>query len=145
MEFAFGTVEPFATYLLFVQNIAMVLHGAPVNSLSHTWSLAVEEQFYMTLPFTVWLLTRRQLVALGAILIAVSPWARICDGDVPLLGLVWNFDALYFGVQFEVFWPGNYMLLKYRERLLQVFSEYESMRSIFPPSEPASFWMRVES
>lgn len=102
MDLAFGTVEPFATYLLFVQNIAMVLHGAPVNSLSHTWSLAVEEQFYLTLPLTIWLLTRRQLVALGAMLIAISPWVRTWGGNVPLLGLVWNFDALYFGVLIAV-------------------------------------------
>jgi hypothetical protein len=50
---------------------------------------------------------------------------------------------LAFNNRFEVVWPGNFMLLRHRLRVLQVFPEYEAMRLAFPSSEPASFWMRV--
>lgn len=50
---------------------------------------------------------------------------------------------LSFNSKFEVIWPGNYMLLKYPEKVCSVFPEYHEMRKKFPSSEPSSFWMRV--
>ena len=41
---------PTVTYFLFLQNFWMALHGTFGYLLSPTWSLAVEEQFYLTLP-----------------------------------------------------------------------------------------------
>ena len=50
---------------------------------------------------------------------------------------------LAFNSRFEVIWPGNYMLLKYPEKVCGVFPEYHEMRKAFPSSEPSSFWIRV--
>ncbi len=52
---------------------------------------------------------------------------------------------LCFNSRFEVVWPGNYMLLKYPERVCAVFPEYHEMRKFFPNSESTSFWIRVRS
>ena len=63
--------------------------------------------------------------------------------------LYWNEQSLLqaflaFNSRFEVVWPGNYMLLKYSEKVCAVFPEYHAMRAAFPLSEPSSFWIRVK-
>lgn len=62
--------------------------------------------------------------------------------------LYWNEQYLLqalltFSSRFEVIWPGNYMQLKYGEKVQAVFPEYDAMREAFPQSEPSSFWIRV--
>lgn len=52
---------------------------------------------------------------------------------------------LTFNSRFEVLWPGNYMMLKYPEKVTTVFPEMTLMREIFPLSEPSSFWMRLKA
>jgi peptidoglycan/LPS O-acetylase OafA/YrhL len=51
--------QPLWKFLLSVQNIA--LHGG--TAFSHAWSLAVEDQFYLALPFLLLFLYRRPSVA----------------------------------------------------------------------------------
>jgi peptidoglycan/LPS O-acetylase OafA/YrhL len=52
--------QPLWKFLLSLQNIA--LHGG--TAFSHAWSLAVEDQFYLALPFILLLLNRRPRAAL---------------------------------------------------------------------------------
>jgi hypothetical protein len=64
--------------------------------------------------------------------------------------LYWNEQYLLqaflaFNHRFEVVWPGNYMMIKYPERMLSVFPEFERMRQVYPDSEPTAFWMRVKT
>jgi hypothetical protein len=49
---------------------------------------------------------------------------------------------LAFNSRFEVIWPGNYMMLRHPERLLEAFPEIERMRERYPSSEPTAFWIR---
>ncbi|MHB8216704.1 MAG: acyltransferase family protein [Candidatus Sulfotelmatobacter sp.] len=55
---------PWWPFFTFTQNISMGIAGRTVGRgvLSPTWSLAVEEQFYLTLPFLVRYASRRRLV-----------------------------------------------------------------------------------
>lgn len=63
-------------------------------------------------------------------------------------GLYWNEQYalqafLAFNSQFEVVWPGNYMMVNHPEPLLAAIPEIAAMRAAFPASEPTSFWLRV--
>jgi peptidoglycan/LPS O-acetylase OafA/YrhL len=104
--------QPLWKFLLSVQNIA--LHGG--TSFSHAWSLAVEDQFYLALPFLLLFLYRRPRaaivipclivvggLALRALLAAQNPSV---DGGVSFRGFqAWIYyptwtrlDPLVFGV-----------------------------------------------
>jgi peptidoglycan/LPS O-acetylase OafA/YrhL len=63
----------------FLQNVWMAKQGEfGGNILGVTWSLAVEEQFYLTLPITIRYLSRRRLWwAIGACVVA-PPLLRLC-------------------------------------------------------------------
>ena len=62
----------------YVMNYYNALHGYPITSVAHAWSLAIEEQFYLLWPLAFLLLSRggtRALVrALVAAILAVVIW-----------------------------------------------------------------------
>jgi peptidoglycan/LPS O-acetylase OafA/YrhL len=96
---------PFWTYPLFVQNIAMAFHGGigPLW-LGITWSLAVEEQFYLLLPLAIRRLSIKGILRLVCYAIIAAPLIRIVMlrlGSGPLAPytlLPCRADALGFGV-----------------------------------------------
>ena len=63
-------------YWLYASNVKATLSGWPSAPLSHFWSLAVEEQYYLVWPLAVSLLSRRALVSLCAGLVVLVPAAR---------------------------------------------------------------------
>jgi peptidoglycan/LPS O-acetylase OafA/YrhL len=68
---------PWASYVTFTQNIWMAWRrtlGAP--SMSATWSLAVEEQFYLTVPFVIRKIGRTRLAFVLLSLVAAAPILR---------------------------------------------------------------------
>jgi peptidoglycan/LPS O-acetylase OafA/YrhL len=68
---------PSVYFALFLQNIGMSLHNVWSSfPLVITWSLAVEEQFYLTLPLLIRFLNRRGLLRLILIAIAGAPFLR---------------------------------------------------------------------
>jgi peptidoglycan/LPS O-acetylase OafA/YrhL len=64
--------------LFYIQNFA-VMNGLPTGGLTHLWSLAIEEQFYIAWPLVVALLIRRRrtLVAFTASVLAMSVGLRL--------------------------------------------------------------------
>jgi len=95
---------PLWRYLTFTQNFAWVptsLIGAGPRGL--TWSLAVEEQFYLILPAMIWLLPNRRLLFLSAGLVIAAPfcrWLLIQTSGIyaPYLLLPGRMDMLFAGV-----------------------------------------------
>lgn len=95
------TMPPW-TYAMFVQNYAMAENG---NLGSYwvgiTWSLAIEEQFYLVVPLLVFLLSRSQMLGLAVACIVIAPIFRCWPGA----SWYWSYmvtpcrmDALMFGV-----------------------------------------------
>lgn len=87
-DFTVGSLEPqmelvvpeWTYFLLYVQNYWMGAHGfgTPLSRfLGFSWSLAVEEQFYLVWPLLVYFLRPRALLLLCAVLVAAAPLARI--------------------------------------------------------------------
>jgi peptidoglycan/LPS O-acetylase OafA/YrhL len=77
----FGVTEthqsllPITYYLTFTQNISTFIHGWG-NSFSQTWSLAIEEQFYLTAPLIIWFTPQRLLRRVLLILVCIAIMAR---------------------------------------------------------------------
>ncbi len=85
--------QPLWKFLLSVQNIA--LHGG--TAFSHAWSLAVEDQFYLCLPFVLLLANRWPR---GSVLI---PCAIIFGGIALRAFLAWQNPSEISGVSFRGF------------------------------------------
>ena len=124
--------RPFAwySYATFIQNFSMSYYGNLGPAwLGATWSLAVEEQFYLTLPFMIKYVRPRRLPHLLGIVILFAPVFRtllrlfIAHGEVAALVLVPSrADALMLGVAAAFFLrtENGWKALAARKNLLYV-------------------------
>jgi peptidoglycan/LPS O-acetylase OafA/YrhL len=85
--------QPLWKFLLSVQNIA--LHGG--TAFSHAWSLAVEDQFYLALPFLLLFLFRRPRAAI------IIPCLIVLGGILLRTFLAWKNPSIDGGVSFRGF------------------------------------------
>jgi len=105
VQILFNRDLPILSYPFFVQNVAMSLRGTMGPMwLGITWSLAVEEQFYLLLPLAIRNLTTKGLLRLVCAGIVIAPLLRIvllslgCNQLAPYTLLPCRADALGFGV-----------------------------------------------
>jgi peptidoglycan/LPS O-acetylase OafA/YrhL len=74
----FSEFPPFWSHLVFLQNVFMARHGLyGTHFLGGTWSLAVEEQFYLTLPLIIRYVSPKKLPRLLLLLLAAVPLLRL--------------------------------------------------------------------
>jgi peptidoglycan/LPS O-acetylase OafA/YrhL len=76
----FERSHPWWSYLFYVQNFVVAAPTSAVGPLAVTWSLAVEEQFYLAWPWVAKFCSRAQLCVIAAGVIVISPLLRIYLG-----------------------------------------------------------------
>jgi peptidoglycan/LPS O-acetylase OafA/YrhL len=95
--------ETFLWHVTYLTNVYIVKLGSWPGSVSHLWSLAVEEQFYLFWPLVIFFLPRRMLPAILIILIASAlifrlAWRAAGLGDLGAWVLLpGSLDALAMG------------------------------------------------
>lgn len=96
---------PLWSYLFFLQNFLMASANSFGNeTVGVTWSLAIEEQFYLLLPFFIKRCRQSQVLWLSLLLVLVAPVTRIvmfftCSNDLARFVLLpCRLDALMLGV-----------------------------------------------
>ncbi len=97
---------PWWTYPLFIQNFWMAHRGffGP-SGIGITWWLAIEEQFYLTIPLLIRNVRPRNLLIVLLTVIACAPWLRVLlhssmayPGLASYVLMPTRADALYLGV-----------------------------------------------
>lgn len=80
-----GAFPYFLTYTQFLPNYWFAVHPPIAEGFNHTWSLAVEEQYYLIWPTALLLLGRRSLVPLAVALVGLAVGARIAGFSIWIL------------------------------------------------------------
>jgi peptidoglycan/LPS O-acetylase OafA/YrhL len=105
-----GTPLPLWSYLTFTQNFLYVARerfGDPWMDV--TWSLAIEEQFYIALSLLVRNLSKRKLLILAIALIIIAPLLRFYASNYLVAYLLpfHRADSLMFGVLLALAWQSD--------------------------------------
>jgi peptidoglycan/LPS O-acetylase OafA/YrhL len=93
-----GDLSEWPCYAAYVQGLSHYLSGREPTfplAFQHTWSLAIEEQFYLFWPALIGLAGRRGLPVLAAILVGTAVLAR--SAGISHFILITNIDALALG------------------------------------------------
>lgn len=69
-------VRSIGWHLSYLSNIFFAVRGEYLGDVSHFWSLAVEEQFYLVWPFVVFFISRRYLFSFMVICMITAPLFR---------------------------------------------------------------------
>jgi peptidoglycan/LPS O-acetylase OafA/YrhL len=95
---------PLWPYLIFAQNIVMGLKESPGPAwMGMTWSLAVEEHFYLVLPLLIYFVPRRALLYVLALFVFAAQALRcLSPGFHAFVNMPWRADSLLAGVTLAV-------------------------------------------
>lgn len=106
VNWLFADAYPMWSYALHLQNFWTAFtgeHGA--NWLGVTWSLAVEEQFYLILPLLIWFISPSRVLTISLLLAFLAPllrtWLFFHHSHGPIAGYVLlpcRWDALLIGL-----------------------------------------------
>jgi peptidoglycan/LPS O-acetylase OafA/YrhL len=113
---------PLWSYATFTQNIYMGAHNTlGPHWLAITWSLAVEEQFYLFVPLLLYFLPRRTLLVVLILAVLAAPILRwALPGFRTFVGTPWRSDSLLSGAALAILvrWHGFVAAARRRRRLL---------------------------
>ena len=110
--FTYWNTSDFLYYLFYIQNFKLSYHSWSINFpifFNHTWSLAVEEQFYIIFPLIVWYLDSKKLKYLCMVLVCIAISTRFIISLIyPGNDIIWantlsNFDFLAGGALLAIF------------------------------------------
>lgn len=147
-----GLDQPLWHYALFVQNFAWIANGTGTLSwMSPTWSLAVEEQFYLILPLLIRAAPLRCIPYVAASLIVAAPTYRLFLLEV--VGSDWRaanqalpgcLDSLFLGVlaAWALRQPGLLAALRKRRHWLRLLAGVGLLGVIaifYTPPDPSSW------
>ena len=103
-QWLFHDPLPIWSYASFTQNLFMGVRGdfGP-HWLGITWSLAVEDQFYLFVPLLIYFLPRRALVCVLAVAVLAAPLLRCASpGFHAVVNTPWRSDSLLSGALLAV-------------------------------------------
>lgn len=122
----FANPMPVWSYALFVQNIFMGWRrdfGA--HWLAMTWTLAIEEQFYLFVPLLIYFLPRKILIMFLTMAILAAPLLRMSVGGfIGLVNTPFRGDSLLSGALMAVFVRSPTFALAARRNTLMIFAMF---------------------
>jgi peptidoglycan/LPS O-acetylase OafA/YrhL len=127
-----GSWAPAWSAFFYVSNYYSALQGHPENAFSHTWSLAIEEQFYLLWPLA-FLLCRQNLRLVTKILISVIVLVGI---HRTVLSLVFEVNQSYiysaFDTRIDQLMIGCLLAVALRRRMLTSFWNGACAHAVMP-------------